>query len=410
VADYRLVEIDSLADFQAQAARWNALWQRSDSTLPTARAELAAAWVEHFAPGAAFRALVVEHQGQWVAGLPLVEGLRCGWLRSGRLPVNEWSTNGDLLIDPRADQQVVGDQLAAGLRGLAWPLVWLDEVPVNAPRWRVLLKACDRAGVSHDYRPRWQVPVIPVGDDWEACRRRWSKRHRNKMTKAAQRLAQRGRVHYIRHTQPDTAELPGLVRRCFEVEDRSWKGESGTSVLRNEGMLEFFTRQAELLARYGHLELALLQVDSRPVGFIYGFRAKGVSYWHKIGYDPEFQCSTPGLLVQCLVLEELHGTPGCKAVDCMGPLSDALAKWRPETYEVGRLIAAPRSWIGRAGLCVCKHLWPRVRDLLPGCQGESTSDVLPTLPAPPGPAPLPLVELAETCEGAAFSGRPEGEL
>ncbi len=402
MADYRLLEINSLAEFQAERARWDALWENSDCTLPTARAELTALWVEQFAPRAAFRALVAEHQGRWVAGLPLVEGLRCGWLRSGRLPVNEWSTNGDLLVDPRADRRAAGDLLAEGLQRLPWPLVWLDEVPVEDPRWQVLWGALDRAGVSRDYRARWQVPVIRIGDDWEACRRRWSKRHRNKMTKAAERLAGRGRVQFVRHTQPAREELPALVRRCFEVEDLSWKGESGTSVLRNAGMLEFFTRQAELLARWGHLELAFLEVDGRPVAFIYGFGAKGVSYWHKIGYDPEFQCSTPGLLVQCFVLEDLHRKPGSTAVDCMGPLSDALAKWQPDTYQVGRLIAAPRSWIGRAGLCVCKHLWPRVRDLLPGCQEQSPAGSLPTFTAPPAPAPVG--EQAETCHPVAPPG------
>lgn len=358
-SDYRLLQIDSLAEFRAEHVRWDALWQRSDSTLPTARAELSALWVEQFASKAAFRALVVEHQGRWVAGLPLVDGPRCGWLRTGRLPINQWSTNGDLLIDPGADVEAVADRLVAGLRRLAWPLIWLDEVPVESSRWRALWAAMDRAAVSRDYRPRWQVPVIPLAQDWEACRRRWSKRHRSKMTKAAERLAARGRMQFVFHSRPAPDELPALLRRCFEVEDRSWKGQSGSSVLRNAGMIEFFTRQAELLAQGGHLELSLLELDERPVAFIYGFGAKGVSYWHKIGYDPEFQQATPGLLVQCFALAHLHNQPSVKAVDCMGPLNDALAKWQPETYQVGCLIAAPRSWLGRAGLCVGKRLRPR---------------------------------------------------
>jgi len=360
VANYRLLVIDSLAQLLAQAERWDSLWERSDSTLPTARAQAVALWVEQFARRGPFRALVVEQQGRWVAGLALVEGLRCGWLRSGRLPVNEWATNGDLLIDPHADPQAVGDLLCEGLGQLPWPLVWLDEVPIDAPRWQVLWKALERAGVSRDYHLRWHVPVIPIGHDWEASRRRWSKRHRRKMSKAAEQLAQRGSVQLVRHTRPSPDELPALVRRCFEVEDRSWKGGAGTSVLQNPGMLEFFTRQAQLLARDGHLVLSVLEVDGRAVGFIYGFAAKGVCYWHKIGYDPEFRCCTPGLLAQYFELEQLHRICGIAAVDCMGPLSDALAKWRPQTYQVGRLIAAPRSWIGRAGLCVCKRLWPRV--------------------------------------------------
>jgi CelD/BcsL family acetyltransferase involved in cellulose biosynthesis len=151
------------------------------------------------------------------------------------------------------------------------------------------------------------------------------------------------------------------VRQAFEIEDLSWKGQVGSSVLRTPGMLDFFLGQAKQLAEWGHLELALLRLDGRAISFVYGCRAKGVSHWLKIGYDPEYRCSTPGQLLQFRILERHHQEGDCRAIDCLGPLTDALSKWNPATYPVGRLVIAPRQWRGRMAVYACKHWWPTVR-------------------------------------------------
>ena len=83
----RVVQLDSLADFRARAEAWDDLWRRSEATLPTLRAELTAQWIEQFAPGAKFRAVVVEHRGRPVAALPLVGGNVAGFVGTARLPV-----------------------------------------------------------------------------------------------------------------------------------------------------------------------------------------------------------------------------------------------------------------------------------------------------------------------------------
>ena len=129
------------------------------------------------------------------------------------------------------------------------------------------------------------------------------------------------------------------------------------------------------------------------LAFICGFRAKGVYFAHKISYDPRMAAFSPGQLLFCHVLEQLHNSSDAWALDFMGPLNQALSRWRPESYGVGRVAIAPRRLAGRAAMYAYKHWWRRFR------QWESQTPV-----DPHDQAPLPAADSAlEPAEVSAIT-------
>ena len=60
------------------------------------------------------------------------------------------------------------------------------------------------------------------------------------------------------------------------------------------------------------------------LAFVYGFRAKGVYFAHKIGYDPRFAAFSPGQLLFYHILEQLHSERRHAGVGLHGP-ADAVA-------------------------------------------------------------------------------------
>lgn len=358
----RLVHLDSIDQLCAAAPAWDDLWRRSELTLPTLRAELVAQWVGQFAPRAEFHALAVEDQGQWVAALPLVRRKVARVIDAGAMPINEWSSSGDLLLDATARVDTALDALVAAMVELPRQLFWLEEVAIDSPRWKAFQAAISRAAVAAHFQEQLQLGRIEIGHDWEAYKRRWSRKHRQQMARHARRLAGRGDVQLKVLSALAPEEVEGWMRRGFEVEDRSWKGTAGTSVLRTPGMFTFFTRQAEQLARWGHLELVFLECGRRPIAFSYGLSAKGVYHSYKVGYDPEYAGYSPGQLLRYQLFRRFYGDPRRRAIDCMTP-SDAHGKWKPATYAVGRLVVASRRLLARAALHTYKYCWPHVRRL-----------------------------------------------
>ena len=155
-------QLDSLDRLRAAAEAWDDLWRRGDVTIPTVRDELIAMWLEHFAPAAPFRALVVEQLdgGRLVAAIPLVEKRLGRLIRCGGLTSNYWSPNGDILLDPEADRTAVLDRLADEMERLPWPLLWFDMVPIDAPHWQALVGVLRSRGMRVDVHPRWNVGRI----------------------------------------------------------------------------------------------------------------------------------------------------------------------------------------------------------------------------------------------------------
>lgn len=358
----RTLHITSVAQLRAAAADWDDLWHRSGVTLPTLRAELVAQWVEQFAARAGFHALAVEDGGRWVAALPLV-GRRVGRLiDAGAMPSNEWSSSGDLLLDPAAGADTVLDVLVGGLAGLGWPLFWLEEVSGDSPRWGALAGAAARGGMAVHFQRQLEVGRIEIDHDWVGYKKGWSRRHRQQMARHARRLGRRDHVQLNLLSQLGPEEVEGWMRRGFEVEDRSWKGAAGTSVLKTPEMLTFFTRQAEQLARWGQLELAFLECGGAPIAFAYGMSGKGVYHSYKVGYDAEYAGYSPGQLLRYFLFRRFYGDRRRRAIDSITS-SDAHRKWRPTMSAVGRLIIASRRPLARAALQTYKHCWPCVRRL-----------------------------------------------
>jgi CelD/BcsL family acetyltransferase involved in cellulose biosynthesis len=362
VSHLNCVHLTSVEALRTAASAWDDLWQRSDVPLPTVRAELLAQWVEQFEPHAQLHALVVADQRRWVAALPLVP-CRVGWvIPAGGLPTNPWSACGELLLDPAGDADAALDRLLAAAAELPWPLLWLNETMPEAPRWQSLLRACHRAGVAASYHERFRVGRVPIGQSWEAYEKSLPKNHRQAMRRAMRRLASEGQVQFEMQSQLPVEEVEPWLQAAFEVEDSGWKGEAGTSVLHTPGMFRFFVCHAQQLARCGQLETAAVRLDGRLLAFVYGFRAKGVYFAHKIGYDPGFAAFSPGQLLFHHILERLHSEGDVRMLDFLGPLNQSLSRWRPETYGVGRVVLAPHRWLGRSAIYAYQHWWRPLRD------------------------------------------------
>ena len=346
----KLTILDNVEQLHAHAGAWDDLWQRSETALPMTRAALVALWVKQFAPHATFRAVLVEHEGRLLAALPLVGDSLGGVCKVGTLPNNDWTVSGELLLDPTVDTQRVIDLLVAGLQELPWPLLCLRLTRTDRGAWQALAAACARARLRTFSHAQHEVGVIDLPADFAAYEASWSGNHRRHMGKAQRRLERDGgaELHVYSSLAPD--EVEPLLTAGFQIEDRGWKGSEGTSVLATPGMFEFYLRQAQQLAAWGHLQLVMLVHRDRPIAFEYGWRAKGNYFTPKVAFDPEFAQSSPSQVLRYRLYERMSAEAAPPTVDYMGPLSDATAKWATGRYEVGATMIALSGVVGGAML------------------------------------------------------------
>jgi len=358
---YRIHHLTNAFELRLAAAAWDDLWLRSDVAMPTTRAELIAQWLDQFALPGSFHALAVEEGGRYVAALPLVSRRLARVFPAGSLTCNPWLPCGDLLLDRLADTDAVLSALLSAAAGLPWPLLWLNEAVIDAPRWQAFGAVCRQHEIPVVERSRHPVAKIEMAADWEAFAKNLSRAQRYGMQKSERRLAELGDLQLIMHSKLAPDEVHAWLEKVFAVEDSGWKGASGSSVLRTPGMSDFFLRQARQLAEWGQLEIAVLQSEGHPIASLFGFSAKGVYHAHKIGYDPRYGRYSPGQVMFWKILEQLHAQGDWKAFDCIGPMTEALSRWRPSTYTIGRMAIAPRKLAGRIALKAYARFWPKAR-------------------------------------------------
>src|SRR4029078_5566527 len=132
--------------------------------------------------------------------------------------------------------------LVHGLGKYARLLFWCDAAPLETPRWQALVAALERAGLSFQTSLRGEVGWVDLPSRWDAYFASRSRNMRRQIRVAEKRASQSGEVELRLITSRQVDELPDLLRRGFDVEDRSWKGSTGSSVLRSPEMFEFFLR------------------------------------------------------------------------------------------------------------------------------------------------------------------------
>lgn len=358
-AKYSVEIIDSSQDLQRCAAAWDDLWQRSGATYPCSRAALILHWLRQFGRGQAFRAILVRQGTDLVGALPLVGSQLARIFSIGRLPVNAWSPSGDLLLDESRNAEEIAICLVGALPRLGWPLLRIPTIFGESRRWAAFRSALEARKVPFHLRDRYRIPVIPFSGTWESFRKNWTSSHRNNIARYSRRLEQLGEVRLVQHRDLTAKEVGPLLQSGFAIEDKSWKGEAGSSALRSPGMFDFYRAQAEQLADWGQLHLTFLEVAGRAVAFEYGWMAKQVLHAFKLGYDDEFSSMSPGQVLKSYLLRALIEEKSLVAYDCLGPATHALTRWSDQSYGVSQLMVSTSPIAGRAALHAYAHWWPR---------------------------------------------------
>lgn len=334
----RLIRLASRDELRAHTRDWDDLWLRSDVANPRLRAALLASWLEAFDPQASFRAVLVEHAGQLVAALPLVENRLQGMLPTLSFPDNAWTSCGDFLLDPAAPTDEVLRTLVGGLRRESPALLWLNWVAFETPRWQGFLAAAREAGMACSTRRHYDIGQVAIEHNWEEYEAKLDGKHRRNRKRNARMLEAAGGCRLRTYTTFAPGQLEELFYSGFGIEDKSWKGAEGTSLLKTTEICQFYLEEARQLAALGHLELNFLDLAERPIAFEYGYRAKGVHFLPKIGCDDTYGKFGPGQQLVMRILERLHADPEFHLFDFAGPLVPWSRTWITSSYPVGRVV------------------------------------------------------------------------
>ena len=349
-----------LQSLLANAEAWNGLWARCDVTYPGNRAENIAAWMRCFEAHRDLILNTVWDNDRLVAALPLFnKGQKLG-LSNWSLTTNCWAISGDLLLDPDYSSDLLCEHLVDGLENESWSLIKFEEVAIESTRWQSFSRALKAKGHLIRESCAGPIAVTDVLQDWSAYQASWSGNHRSAVKKGIKRLSKLGDVKVERFENHQDGDLKTVLTECFELENRTWKGEAGTSVLKSD-MLDYFIDEATNLLNNGMLHLWLLKLDGRLIAFEYCPVAKGVVFSNKISFDPDYSKYSPGNVLRFHQHEFYQQDQQTRLFDMMGITCKNKAKWATRTYETSNLIVSNGA-LGKLALSLGQWLKPPAAD------------------------------------------------
>lgn len=331
---------------------WDSLWNHSHATTAISTPEMTEQWCKDFADPDSLHTVVVEDrspngQGRLLASLPLMAAHHLPMTTVGDLPSDPWFQGTDLLLDESvlsmppigeaSPMKLVLDQLVEGVRQLPWPILWFPNVRIETMRWRLLVWALKQAGLTVDVRDRYLSSQIRLAGDWSTFQSQLSRNMRSQMKRKWKKLAEQGEIDFCFNRLHTPDEVDRTMNLIFKIEDLGWKGRNGSSILKVEGIADFYRIVAHELASKDWLRTVTLHVAGRPIAAGFGYEVKNVLTLYKIGYDEEFTEFKPGMLLIHRLIEACHSDPSCEIIDFAGPIQDYHKRWKPTTYRVARL-------------------------------------------------------------------------
>lgn len=313
----RVVTLDDGSGLAAWEGAWSALHEQAANPMQSF------AWIEAAAAtigkSGRLQFIGLEQDGQFAAVAPLIK-LPGAWgapwelLNLARLyePADlVWS-------DETALQDLVAELARRGL-----PL-FLARVPASSPVIPAIRHAYGRRGWVV-CRPQASTPYIPLDESWAIPENKISSRRRCDFRRSRRNAEELGEVSAEILT-PQPGDVDDLLDLAFEVESRSWKGDHGTALARDAARGEFYRRYARSAARLGSLRIGLLHIGQQTAAMQISMVQAGSLWVLKVGYDPQFQRASPGIL---LMVEQIKAAvaEGLKNYELLGTVEPWIQVW-----------------------------------------------------------------------------------
>jgi len=184
--------------------------------------------------------------------------------------------------------------------------------------------------------------------DWEIFLATLSSNRRYDFRRKQKCLEKAGQVT-SRIITPTLAEFPALLQAALVVEDKSWKGQRGSSLLKNTTLLAFFERYTRKACEAGSLRLCFIELDGKPISMHIAIASHGSFWVLKLGFDEAFSKCSPGAQLAMDTIE-YSVRQGLSGYEFLGSAESWQQAWPIEEHACFTALLYPYSFAGLGGL------------------------------------------------------------
>jgi CelD/BcsL family acetyltransferase involved in cellulose biosynthesis len=184
--------------------------------------------------------------------------------------------------------------------------------------------------------------------DWNLFLDSLSSKHRRNIWRRRKHMEKLGRVK-VRILSPSRGEYYALLEDALQVEDKSWKGHEGSSLLKNTELFSFFQSYLSKACDEGILRFCFIDIDGKPVSMQIAIETD-VAFWGlKIGYDESMAKYSPGAQLSMDTIAYCV-EKGLARYEFLGSVESWQQAWPIEKHSYFTVLLYPFSLRGLLGL------------------------------------------------------------
>jgi CelD/BcsL family acetyltransferase involved in cellulose biosynthesis len=308
----QVLEINCLEELASYRLVWHKLLGQTRRASFFQSLDWLEPYLRHYGAEQKLRILIVSGSEGHLGILPLVvqrQQTKVGQVRVLTYPLDEWGTfYGPIGPYPAATLLAGLSHLERG--GRDWDLLelrWVNRDAVDFGRTAHALQALEMSAAQ---RSAAAVAMVEMDGDWQAYWNTRDTRFRKNIDRSRRKLAERGRVEYVRYrpagiARGDADPRWDLYNTCEQLAAASWQGSSQTGNTLSHASVCDYLRDAHVAAvDAGAADINLLYVDGRPAAFAYCYHFQGQVSGLRMGYDSSAAHEGAGSALTAHMLED----------------------------------------------------------------------------------------------------------
>ncbi|MGI9353021.1 MAG: GNAT family N-acetyltransferase [Rhizobiaceae bacterium] len=162
-------------------------------------------------------------------------------------------------------------------------------------------------------------------------------KRRQRLRKATERLEASGKVSF--EIDRDLAGIGIALLKHLELEDRCWKGNRGTSILKSDAATAFTENAVKGMAAQNQCRIHSLKLDGNTIASMILFQADGHYFPWKIAFDESLARFSVGNLLLSHVNEHITQDKAFVMLDSLASeLNETAKRFWPDSLELNSMV------------------------------------------------------------------------
>lgn len=337
----------SVEEVRELRTEWQALQPEALDTNPFLSFGWLTAWWESFAqPGAAPLVITTRRGGQLLGIAPFCVVAREPWRGRRMRTLRFWanpSSNRISLIVRASDASEAVDSLVGAVAaeaGSSWDVGFLGPLVLEDQVTRLLRDALRHHGIPCGIEEGYSSPWRDLTRDHEhGLGTTLGASFRKSLNRKVNRARREGAVALV------PAPL-GRLEDAFAISEETWQHHNGTGIGSTPALRRFYEGVAAALP--DELQLAVLDVEGRPVAFELNLVSAGTAYNLKVGYREGDAALSPGTVLRRHVLDRCV-SDGLYEFDFLGAEEPYKLHWATGSRLHGHIALFPHGLLHVTG-------------------------------------------------------------